>query len=122
MDSDDMKIIDASEEHLEEMKKRFYSVKENGFPYLVAQIENKIVGYSYANHYRPREGYKFTVEDMIYIHPDYLNLGIDKKLLKKLIEKLYKAKIKNIIAVIGDSENIASIKFHESLGFEKCGV
>lgn len=140
-------ILDAGEEHLREIqkiysyhvingnasweykapeigeiKKRFDAVKKNGFPYLVALKENKVAGFSYANYYRIREGYKFTVEDTIYIHPDFQRQGFGKILLRKLIEKLKESGIKNIIAVIGDNDNIGSVKLHESMGFEKCGV
>ena len=143
----DLLITDASEQHIEEiqkiysyhvlngnasweydapdieeMKKRFISVKKNGFPYLAAIKENKVAGFSYANYYRSREGYKFTVEDTIYIHNDFLRQGMGKILLLNLIEKLKKSDVKNIIAVIGDSRNTGSIKLHETLGFEKCGV
>jgi L-amino acid N-acyltransferase YncA len=146
-DGREMLIIDAAESHLEEildiysfhvlngnasweyyapsldeMKKRFYSVKDNGFPYLVAVINGRVAGFAYANYYRMREGYKYTVEDTVYIHRDFLRLGIGKSLLLKLIEKLKETDVKNIIAVIGDSKNAGSIKLHESSGFVISGV
>ncbi len=107
---------------LDEIRRRFDSIKGKGLPYLVALKNGTVAGYSYANHYRPREGYRFTVEDTIYIHPDFIRQGIGRLLLKELITRLEKTEIKNIIAVIGDTENTASIRLHESLGFIRCGT
>lgn len=94
---------------------------QKDFPILVAVLENKIVGFGYYSEFRFREAYRFTVEHSVYVHPDYQGLKIGKKLLETLIETAKNQKLHTMIAVI-DSENQASMKFHEKLGFETVGI
>ena len=94
---------------------------QKDFPILVAVLENKIVGFGYYSEFRFREAYRFTVEHSVYVHPDYQGLKIGQKLLETLIEKAKNQKLHTMIAVI-DSENQASVKFHEKLGFETVGI
>src|SRR5580692_109573 len=68
-----------------EMLRRRQAVLDRGLPYLVAELEGYVVGYSYASQFRPREGYRFTVEDSIYVRPDCIGYGVGKKLLTELI-------------------------------------
>jgi L-amino acid N-acyltransferase YncA len=107
---------------LQEMENRYRAIKEKGFPYIAAVKDNIIAGYAYAGSFRSREGYKFTAENSVYVHKDHTGKGIGKLLLSTLIEKLAPTKIRSVIAVIGDSENTASIKLHESVGFVHCGT
>ena len=94
---------------------------QKDFPILVAVLENKIVGFGYYSEFRFREAYRFTVEHSVYVHPDYQGLKIGQKLLETLIETAKNQKLHTMIAVI-DSENQASVKFHEKLGFETVGI
>ena len=94
---------------------------QKDFPILVAVLDNKIVGFGYYSEFRFREAYRFTVEHSVYVHPDYQGLKIGQKLLKTLIETAKNQKLHTMIAVI-DSENQASVKFHEKLGFETVGI
>ena len=92
-------------------------------PFLIAECNEAIVGIAYINNYRSKSGYKYSFENSIYIHPNYINKGIGNKLLKKLISVSKKNKnIRNIIAVIGDSSNKSSIKIHQKNGFKKIGI
>jgi L-amino acid N-acyltransferase YncA len=94
-----------------------------GFPYLVAEdAAGRVVGYSYAGTYRPRPGYRFTVENSVYVTPDCQGQGIGRALLPRLIERCEAAGFRLMIAVIGDSANHASIRLHASCGFSHAGL
>jgi len=105
-----------------EMLKRFTAICADGFPYLVACEGEIICAYAYVNHFRTRAGYRFCVEDTIYVDNAYLRRGIGKVLLKALLQEVGPTGRKHIIAVIGDSQNTGSIKLHESLGFVTRGI
>lgn len=107
---------------LEEMENRFKYITRQGFPYLVAELEGKVCAYAYLSTYRPRRAYRFTVEDSIYIDKDFTGQGIGAKLLAELIQQAEKGPWHLIIAVIGDSENHASINLHKKLGFQMVGT
>ena len=92
-------------------------------PFIVYEMNKEITGFAYINEYRNRSGYRFTFENSIYVHPKFMNQGIGNILLINLIKSAKKnKKIKNIIAVIGDSKNHSSIKIHSKNGFKKIGV
>ncbi len=107
---------------IDEITNRYENILKDGFPYLVAKINNEIAGFAYANHYRTRIGYRFSCENSIYIDNKYKNQGIAFKLMNELISQCAEKGFKTIIAIIGDSDNIASIKLHEKLGFVKVGL
>src|SRR5215831_7816836 len=106
----------------EEMARRRLDVITRGLPYLVAEIDNVVVGYAYATRYRMRIAYRFTLEDSVYISPAHVGRGIGAALLSQLIPACREWGCRQLIAVIGDSENIASIRVHEKLGFQHSGV
>jgi len=92
-------------------------------PFIVIEINKEIFGFAFINEFRKKSGYRFTYENSIYIHPEFMNLGLGNKLLKALINTSKKNKmIKNIVAVIGDSKNFSSIKIHSKNGFKKIGI
>ena len=107
---------------LAEMTARAQSVQERKLPYLVAEVAEKIVGYAYASPYRPRAGYRFTLEDSVYLHPEFSKQGIGLQLLQKLLTQSGALGYREMIAVIGDSANLASIRLHERAGFVEVGV
>jgi L-amino acid N-acyltransferase YncA len=106
----------------EEMARRKADVVGRGLPFLVAEIGNTVVGYAYAALYRTRVAYRFTLEDSVYIHHEYMGRGIGALLLVDLIEACKKWGCRQLVAVIGDSENVASVRVHEKLGFQHSGV
>ena len=106
----------------EEMTRRWADLAGRGYPYLVAQLEGEVAGYAYASSYRPRPGYRFTVEDSVYIRPDRAGRGIGRRLLETLIRACGDGGSKQMIAIIGDSGNTASIRLHAAAGFEHVGV
>jgi L-amino acid N-acyltransferase YncA len=105
-----------------EMTRRWTEIATYGLPYLVAEIEGVIVGYAYAGPYRARRAYRFTVEDSVYIHPDHVGRGIGRALLAALTDSCRAAGSHQMIAIIGDSTNIASVRLHVSHEFRTVGT
>jgi L-amino acid N-acyltransferase YncA len=104
-----------------EMARRMTALLEGGFPYLVAEIGGALAGYAYAGHYRARPAYRFTVEDSIYIDPTAQRRGVGRALLAQLIQECERRGFRQMIAVIGDSAQLASIEVHRALGFRPSG-
>jgi phosphinothricin acetyltransferase len=104
------------------MLRRFTAVSDGGYPYFVATLEGRVVGYAYANAYRTRPAYRFTVEDSVYIAPEAQGKGVGALLLKALIDDCTAKGHRLMVAVIGDSANHASIGLHRRLGFRFCGT
>jgi len=107
---------------LEEMVRRRRVIVDGGHVYLVAEADTAIVGYAYAGAYHGRPGYRFTVENSVYVAPEMHRRGIGKILLDALIEASAKRGFRLMIAVIGDSNQVASIKLHDACGFEHAGT
>jgi L-amino acid N-acyltransferase YncA len=105
-----------------EMARRHRSVRQHGLPFLVAELEGRIVGYAYASPYRERPAYRYTVEDSVYIHHESMGRGIGSALLTTLIAGCTQAGRRQMIAVIGDSANRPSIRLHEKCGFTHVGL
>jgi len=106
----------------DEMLRRRRALVDNDYPYLVAERDGHIVGYTYAGPYRPRPAYRATVENSIYIHPDHERQGIGRALMRALIVECARRDFRQVIAVIGDSANLASIKLREDAGFRLVGT
>ena len=95
----------------------------NKLPFLLAKDNEKIIGIAFVKKFREKSGYKFTYEHSIYVNPKYINSGYGSIILKELIRLCKKnKKIKNLIAVIGGSDNIASMKIHKKNGFKYIGT
>lgn len=105
-----------------EITRRMKTLKADGYPYLVAEMDGVVRGYAYGGPLRPRPAYRFTVEDSIYVDAECAGKGIGSALLEELIEKCTALGFRQMVAVIGDSDNAASIKLHARFGFEKTGV
>jgi len=105
-----------------ELTSRFNNIVNSGFPYRVADYQGKAVGYAYASSYRPRIGYRYTVENTIYIHPEFRGLGLGRLLLEDLVSICEDKGYRQMVAVIGDSSNQVSIDFHSRMGFSRAGV
>lgn len=105
-----------------EMRRRFAEITGKGYPYFVAADGGDILGYAYASAYRPRIAYRFTVENSIYVAPWAQKRGVGRRLLEALIEDCSRRGFRQMVAVIGDSDNAASRALHASLGFTLIGV
>jgi L-amino acid N-acyltransferase YncA len=105
-----------------EMAQRQKSLLTNGYPYLVAARAGAIAGYAYAGPYRARPAYHWSVEDSIYIAPEFQRQGIGALLIKRLVADAEQRGFRQMIAVIGDSAQAASIAVHATAGFETIGT
>jgi L-amino acid N-acyltransferase YncA len=105
-----------------EMTRRFGVLMDGGYPYLVAALEGRVIGYAYAGAYRPRPAYRFTVENSVYLQPAIHRRGIGLQLLQRLIADCETRGYRQMIAVIGDSANAGSIGVHTKCGFQMIGT
>lgn len=105
-----------------EMARRMQVVIDRGLPYFVAVADGSVTGFAYAGLYHTRLGYRFTLEDSIYIAPDMHRRGIGRALLTALIGAAEARGFRQMIAIIGDSEHEASIALHAALGFAYVGT
>jgi len=106
----------------DEMAQRMAVVLELGLPYLVMEDAGRVLGFSYASAFRQRAAYRYTAEESVYIHPDHLAQGIGKALVAEVISRCETLGLRQLVAVIGDSQNAGSIGLHRSLGFLEIGV
>jgi L-amino acid N-acyltransferase YncA len=104
-----------------EMLRRWRAVRDRDLPYLIAELEGYIVGFCYASQFRPREGYRYTVEDSIYVRPDCIGHGVGKALLTELITECQAKGCHSMVACIC-GENPKSVRLHASLGFKEVGL
>lgn len=107
---------------LAEMQRRRDAVLAAGLPYLVAENDGAVIGYAYAGLYRARTAYRHTAEDSVYIAPDAAGLGAGRALLAQVIALSASAGYRELVAVIGDSANTASIGLHRAMGFRDVGT
>ena len=107
---------------LEEMRRRRAELLRQGYPYLAARLGGNIVGYAYASAYRARSAYRFSIENSVYVAADMAGRGIGGALLRNLIARCEQGPWRQMIAVIGDSGNTASIALHRSHGFRMVGT
>lgn len=105
-----------------EMRVRCTGIVQAGFPYLVGELDGRIVGFAYANQFRPRAAYSGTLEDSIYVAADATRRGVGKTLLAELIKQCIALGMRQMLALIGDSGNAASIAVHRACGFVQVGV
>ncbi|VFR75699.1 GCN5-related N-acetyltransferase [plant metagenome] len=105
-----------------ELRTRHDNIVGQGLPYLVAVRDGQVLGYAYASAYRPRPAYRYTVEDSIYLAHDAGRQGLGAALLAALIQRCEQGPWRQMIAVIGNSENQGSIAVHTRLGFTLTGI
>jgi L-amino acid N-acyltransferase YncA len=105
-----------------EMARRQQALLEAGYPYLVAEADGAIAGYAYAGAYRPRPAYRFSVEDSVYVAPALHRRGVGRALLDRLIAEAEQRGFRQMVAIIGDSAQVASIELHRAAGFRLIGA
>ena len=105
-----------------EMTRRFHSLQEKRMPYYVAELDGIVMGYAYAGPYRERIAYRYTVENSVYIAPDGQGKGLGGALMDIIIDRCSALGLRQMVSVIGDSANQASIALHKSRGFRMVGT
>jgi L-amino acid N-acyltransferase YncA len=104
------------------MARRREDVLGAGMPWIVAERQGQVLGYAYAAPFRPRPAYRYTVENSIYLRPELARQGLGRLLLAELTARCQAAGARQMLAVIGDSGNLASIGLHRALGFQPAGL
>lgn len=107
---------------VEQMSANLAGLMEQSYPVIVASSGTQVLGYAYAGPYRERPGYRWTVEDSVYVDPTHQNRGVGARLLDELITRCESLGFQQMIAVIGDSENHGSINLHSKFGFHHTGT
>jgi phosphinothricin acetyltransferase len=105
-----------------QMAERRANLLASNFPYVVAESGGRLIGYASAGPYRPRMGYRYSCENSVYVAHDAARRGVGRALMSEVIERCERDGYRLMIAVIGDSGNVASIRLHTALGFAHCGV
>lgn len=106
---------------VEEMAARYDAVRALGTPYIVAEIDGRVVGYTSASLYRTRSAYRFTLENAVYVDANLRRSGLGRALMGELLPRCEALGYRQMIAVIGDSANHASVGLHAAMGFQQIG-
>lgn len=114
--------FDEAAPSVEQMERKGHKVGAQGLPWLVAEVDGAVAGYAYADRFRERSAYRFTLEDSVYVNPALHRRGIGRALLAELLARCETLGYRQMIAVIGDSANHGSIGVHMALGFQHIGV
>jgi L-amino acid N-acyltransferase YncA len=107
---------------VDELARRREEIRRRGLPYLVAELDGQVAGYAYASPYRARSAYRYSLEDSVYVRDGFAGRGLGRMLLAEVLATSAAGGWRQMIAVIGDSANAASIALHESLGFTRAGM
>ncbi|HYZ64722.1 MAG TPA: GNAT family N-acetyltransferase [Acetobacteraceae bacterium] len=107
---------------VEEMQRRYQAIVGRGWSYIVATDETGVLGYAYFSQMRERSGYRYTAENSIYVRDDVRGQGVGKALVARLLQDATAMGFRQMVAVIGDSDNVGSIGVHASLGFQRAGL
>jgi len=107
---------------LGEMRRRFDAVTGGGLPYVVAELDGAIAGYGYCVLYRTRSGYRYSLEDSVYVREGKQRRGVGRAILAELIDRSERLGYRQLVAVIGDSAHAASIALHANAGFLRVGT
>jgi L-amino acid N-acyltransferase YncA len=105
-----------------EIARRVHALQANNYPYLVAERSDLIAGYAYAGPYHLRPAYRWTVEDSIYLDPQFQGQGIGRLLMRQLLAEAETRGFRQMVALVGDSTNTASIALHAAVGFQLIGT
>jgi phosphinothricin acetyltransferase len=107
---------------VEELHRRHDEVVSRGLPWLVADFGGTVAGYGYCAPYRARSAYRYALEDSVYVREDMIGRGVGSALLAELIRRCEALGYRQVVAVIGDSANLASISLHAAFGFVRVGT
>jgi phosphinothricin acetyltransferase len=105
-----------------EVAARSARIQRAGWPWLVAEADGVVLGYAYYTQFRDRAAYRYSAENSVYVREDVRGQGVGKALVQALLEHAEAGGFRQMLAVIGDSENIGSIGLHVALGFRHVGT
>ena len=105
-----------------EMAHRHHTLAVNGYPYLVAERAGVVAGYAYAGPYHHRAAYRWTLEDTVFVDPQFHRAGLGRLLMTQLIAAAEQAGFRQMMALVGDSANAGSIGLHAAVGFRRVGT
>jgi L-amino acid N-acyltransferase YncA len=105
-----------------EMARRHQTLLADNLPYLVVEHAGAVVGYSYAGRYHVRPAYQWTLENSVYVAPQFQRLGLGRLLMRRLLVEAEARGYRQMLAIIGDQSNVASIALHASFGFRRIGT
>jgi L-amino acid N-acyltransferase YncA len=106
----------------DEMEARRARIAGFGLPHLVAELDGRVAGFACAVPFRPRAAYRFTAEDSVYVAPDAKGRGVGRALLQAVVAECERMGLRQLVALIGDSDNAGSIALHRACGFAPAGV
>jgi phosphinothricin acetyltransferase len=113
--------FDVTPPGVEEWRAKAAGIAAAGLPFLVAEVDGQVAGYAYAGQYRPKPAYRHSLEDSIYLAPGFTGRGLGRLLLGELIERVSGTQARNLIAVIADGGDPASLRLHAAFGFVEAG-
>jgi L-amino acid N-acyltransferase YncA len=105
-----------------QLQQRFEELTAQDFPFLVAELQGRLAGYAYAGPFRPRAAYRHCCESSVYVAAGMQRRGVGRELMLRVIGDCQRRGKRQMLAVIGDSANAASIGLHRALGFEDVGT
>jgi phosphinothricin acetyltransferase len=114
--------FDEEPPDLSAFKAKWRGIITLGLPWLVACDGGDVLGYAYASTFRPRSGYRYTIEDSVYVREDMRGRGVGSVLLEPLLRHCEETGARQVVAVIGDSQNLGSIALHSKFGFVRIGA
>ncbi|MEU0496467.1 N-acetyltransferase family protein [Mycobacterium sp. NPDC006124] len=104
-----------------EWRRRFDAIVDAGLPFLVTERDDLVAGYAYCAPWKTRPAYAGTVEDSVYVSPSSVGRGCGTELLGDLLDACRAAGLREVIAVIADTGNPASVELHRRFGFADAG-
>lgn len=102
-------------------QRRLDGLAARALPFLVAEVGGEVVGYAYAGPWRPKPAYRHTVEDTVYLAPEWTGKGLGRLLLERLLAECARAGVRQMIAVIADTGDPTSAALHYACGFVDAG-
>jgi L-amino acid N-acyltransferase YncA len=106
----------------EEIAAKAAAIQAAGLPFVVAEAEGAVAGYGYLAPYRERAAYRHTFEDSVYVSPDARGRGVGRALLERLVADAARSgAVRELIAVIADTGDPASVALHAACGFREAG-
>lgn len=114
-------IWDEHEVELDDRRAWFDGRRAAGLPVLVAEVDGRVIGFASYGPWRAKTGYRFTVENSVYVHPDHRGRGAANALMPALIDRARAGEVHAIVAGI-EASNAGSIALHEKFGFRRVAL